>query len=243
MHSRDARARAGSRRCCLVGGHCHGTCQQGACSHPCKYAHPGCSHPLRRREVLHRRREHRAGSQDCGMATAAWQRPRWAMLVREAATTRRVYGWTKIAYSVGAGCPDAAATAEGRRMGFTRNAGMGYRLSDILSAFLLCLVAVLAGAQAAPNSGLVPPEAASAAKVAGQPSSAIVHKRSFIFVSSAAAKATVVANAGGTDLALPPREIRLPENAASAFRASAWRSRRSKEARHAYDACAPPALI
>ncbi|MGI6851650.1 hypothetical protein [Mesorhizobium sp. 1B3] len=116
-------------------------------------------------------------------------------------------------------------------------------MSDILSAFLLCLGAVLAGAQAAPNSGFVSPEAASAAKIAGQRSSPVVPKRSFIFVSSAAAKATVVASAGGTDLALPPREIRLPENAAGAFRASARRSTRSKEARHAYDACAPPALI
>jgi len=107
----------------------------------------------------------------------------------------------------------------------------------------LYLGAVLAAAQAAPNSGVVSPEAANAAKVAGQPSSAIVHKRSFIFVSSACAKATVLASAGGPDVALAPREIDLPENATEASRASAWRTTLSQGAGHAYDACAPPALI
>lgn len=116
-------------------------------------------------------------------------------------------------------------------------------MSDILSAVLLCLAAVLAGAHGAPLSGPAAIAGSVDVKIAGQPSTPVVHKRSFVFVASSSAKATLLTSSGGNDAGLPPCEIGLPDHVSEELGASVSHAMPRDGAGHGYDACGPPALI
>lgn len=124
----------------------------------------------------------------------------------------------------------------------------GSRFTGIVSAVLLCFAALLAAAHGPLASGnllriAAPAPATGGMGVADQRSAPIVHKRSFIVVSSKPDKLTILKDSGGGPAALVPDEITLPEYPFGVPDVRCPSSAPAAGVNRGYDACAPPASI